>query len=111
MEKEVFYDWEDVWEALDESKKEEIRKDTADVYEEAVRIQTENSRYYFGPDTSEGIDDYIIEVVKNYIDDFCETEEENGHLICTACGSKLPDYDENGEALCTIKNFLWVCDI
>lgn len=71
----------------------------------------EDSRHYDGPDTS-SIEDYIIGTVTHYIDELCGPQEENGKMICTGpCADELPDYDEDGEALCTKANFLWVLDI
>lgn len=37
---------------------------------------------------------------------------KEGKMICTGpCADELPDYDEDGEALCTKANFLRVLDI
>lgn len=111
MEKE-FCSWEDVWDALDESKKEEIRKYYADDFEKAVELAEESPRYYGGPDVSNGIDIYIINSVDAYIGEFCGPKEENDRMICTGEGGvELPDYNNDGEALCTVSNFLWVLDL
>ena len=111
MEK-VFCSWEDVWDALDESKKEKIRKYYAYDFEEAMELVEKSPRYYDGPDVSNGIDAYIINSVDSYIDEFCGPKEENGRMICVGEGYvELPDYNEDGEALCTKANFLWVLDI
>ena len=112
MKKEVFGYWWQVWEAMDEAKKENIRKYYAYEYEEAARREAENPRYYNGPDTTDGIDTYIIDSVKDYVCELCAPKEENGRMVCVGDGgAELPDYDEDGEALCTAENFLWVLDM
>ena len=106
---EVFGFWWQVWEALDEESKEACRKELKEDYENALESIKEG--HYDGPDTS-SIEDYIIGPVSHYVGELCGPQEENGKMICTGpCADELPDYDEDGEALCTKANFLWVLDI
>lgn len=108
---EVFGFWWQVWVALDEESKEACRKELKEIYEEALERVKEDSRHYDGPNTY-SLEEYIIGTVSHYVDELCGPQDENGKMICTGpCGDELPDYDEDGEALCTRENFLWVLDI
>lgn len=113
MKKEVetFYSWWHVWEALGKAEKEACYKELKEAYEEALERVKKDSIHYDGPDTS-SLEIYIIGTVSHYVDELCGPQEENGKMICTGpCADELPDYDEDGEALCTKANFLWVLDL
>lgn len=58
------------------------------------------------------MDEESKEACRKELKEDYENALENVKMICTGpCGDELPDYDEDGEALCTRENFLWVLDL